>query len=250
MTENHDFPDVRTLFALVLVITSLAIAINDPLWLTGLLAVSLAALLAAKIPLSLLGRRLRRYRWLFLILALAQSLSNGSGRVFLEWRGYVLLSAGGLLAALAALLRITVILAAVLLLTLKDYQQMVTGLAQIRVPYELAYMVLLAVRFIPVLVEEFRNSLVAIELRGVDLKAIPLREKIKVYSYLLMPTTAGALIRSRRIAIAMEARAFRAYPRRTWLEWPKLSALDWLIIVLVLVGGAGILWIKFKGVIA
>ncbi|HCX78654.1 MAG TPA: hypothetical protein DG577_04495, partial [Firmicutes bacterium] len=84
MTENHDFPDVRTLFALVLVITSLAIAINDPLWLTGLLAVSLAALLAAKIPLSLLGRRLRRYRWLFLILALAQSLSNGSGRVFLD----------------------------------------------------------------------------------------------------------------------------------------------------------------------
>ncbi|HCX78655.1 MAG TPA: energy-coupling factor transporter transmembrane protein EcfT, partial [Firmicutes bacterium] len=78
----------------------------------------------------------------------------------------MLLSAGGLLAALAALLRITVILAAVLLLTLKDYQQMVTGLAQIRVPYELAYMVLLAVRFIPVLMEEFRNSLVAIELRG------------------------------------------------------------------------------------
>ena len=84
---KNAFPDVRTLFALVLVITSLAIAINDPLWLTALLAVTLAALLAAKIPVSQLAKRLRRYRWLFLLLVLAQSLSNGSGRVFLEWGG-------------------------------------------------------------------------------------------------------------------------------------------------------------------
>lgn len=244
------FPDVRTLFALVLVITSLAIAINDLLWLTALMALTLAALLAAKIPMSRLGKRLWRYRWLFLILALAQSLTNGSGRVLLEWQRYVLLSTGGLLAALTALLRIAVILAAALLLTLKDYQQMATGLAQMHVPYELAFMVLLAVRFIPVLMEEFRNSLVAIQLRGVDLKAIPLGEKIKVYSYILMPTTAGALIRSRRIAIAMEARAFRAYPRRTWLEWPELAGWDWTIIVLTLGAGAGIMLLKFKGVIA
>lgn len=250
MKSRPDFPDVRTLFAVVLTITSLAIAINDSLWLLLLLAITLAALIAARVPLRLLLNRLKRYSWLFVIIALAQSLSNGSGRVILAWQGYVLLSTGGVLGAAAALLRITVILAAVGLLSLKDYQQMVTGLAQVGIPYELAFMVLLAVRFIPVLIADFRDSLAAIELRGVDIKTIPLGDKLKIYSYLLMPTTAGALIRSRRIAIAMEARAFRAYPRRTWLEWPGLSLWDWLIIVLALGGGAGVLYLKIRGVIA
>ncbi len=250
MKGRPEFPDVRTLFTAVLIITSLAIAINDYLWLLILLAITLASLLIAGIHLTRLLRRLRRYRWLFLLIALAQSISNGSGTVFLEFRGYVLLSSGGLLGALAALLRITVILAAVGLLSLKDYQQMVTGLAQMGVPYEFAFMVLLAVRFIPVLMEEFRNSLAAIELRGIELKAIPLGQRLKVYSYLLMPTTAGALIRSRRIAIAMEARAFRAYPRRTWLQWPSLTGWDWFIIALSLGFGAGVLYFKIRGVIA
>jgi energy-coupling factor transport system permease protein len=250
MIGRDAFPDVRTLIILVFVITSLAIIINDPVWLMALLAVCLAALFAAQIPLSQLGRRLRRYRWLFFSLVLAQSLINRSGQVYLEWRGYTLLSSGGLLAALSALLRIAIILAAVQLLTRKDYQQMVTGLVQMKVPYELAYMVLLAVRFIPVLMAEFRNSLLAIALRGVELEEIPLREKVRVYSYILMPTVAGALIRSRRIAIAMEARAFRAYPQRTWLEWPRLTAWDWIIIFLALGAGGGIIWIKFWGVMA
>ena len=99
-------------------------------------------------------------------------------------------------------------------------------------------MVLLAVRFIPVFMDEFRQSLLAIQLRGVDLGQIPLAEKVRVYSYILMPAVAGAIIRARRIATAMEARAFRAKKKRTWLEWPRLSAGDWLILVGAVLGGA------------
>lgn len=247
---NQGFPDVRSLLVLVLVVTSLAVALEGLLPLALLLVFTLALLLATGIFWTILAKRLWRYRWLFLLLAVAQSLSRPSGQVYLAFRGFTLLSAGGLQAALGAMLRIGIILGAGLLLTLKDYQQVVTGLAQLGVPYELAFMVLLAVRFIPALTEEFRSSLKAIELRGVDLKTVPLRDKVRIYSYILMPTTAGALIRSRRIAIAMEARAFRAYPRRTWLEWPVLIGWDWLIILLALAGGGFVFRLKLKGVIA
>lgn len=250
LSGSTGFPDARTLLIIVFVVTSLAIVFSNPVSLGILLVLSLSALLTAKIPLAQLGKRIWRYRWLFLLLVLAQSLTNNAGRVFLVWRGHVLLSQGGLTAALAALLRIAVILAVVLLLSLKDYQQVVTGLAQLGTPYELAFMVLLAIRFLPVLAEEFRQSTVAIALRGVDFKAVPLREKIRIYSYVLMPTTAAALIRSRRIAIAMEARAFRAYSRRTWLEWPALTPGDWVIIVLVVLGAGVAIWMKTKGVLA
>lgn len=245
---NHTaFPDARTLIVLVLLLTSLAIAINSLLGLSILLAVSLAVLLVARIPLPGLLRRMQRYRWLFFILAVVQSVTNPSGQVYLAWRGCTLLSVGGLLSALLVLVRITIIMAAALLLTRKDYQQLVTGLVQMKVPYELAYMVLLGIRFIPVLMDEFRNSLTAIQLRGVDLHRIPLGEKIKVYYYILMPTVAGALIRARRIATAMEARAFRARKARTWLEWPVFTGLDWLIVFAALAGGAGLLWIAYRG---
>lgn len=245
-----DFPDIRSLLILVLVLTTLAILLNSPLFLAALLLATIVALLAAGLPLAQLGKILWRYRWLFFILALVQSLTEGSGQILWQGWGYVLLSTGGLTAALAALLRIAVILAAVQLLSLRDYQQLVRGLAQLGAPYELAFMVLLAVRFIPVLAEEFRNSLVAIQLRGVDLRAIPLREKVRVYSSILMPTTAGALIRSQRIAVAMEARAFRAYPKRTWLEWPRLGAGDWALIALALGIGTGVTWLKIRGFIS
>lgn len=245
-----DFPDIRSLLILVLVLTTLAILLNSPLFLAALLLATIVALLAAGLPLAQLGKILWRYRWLFFILALVQSLTEGSGQILWQGWGYVLISTGGLTAALAALLRIAVILAAVQLLSLRDYQQLVRGLAQMGAPYELAFMVLLAVRFIPVLAEEFRNSLVAIQLRGVDLRAIPFREKVRVYSSILMPTTAGALIRSQRIAVAMEARAFRAYPKRTWLEWPRLGAGDWALIALALGVGTGVTWLKIRGFIS
>src|SRR5690606_37093318 len=105
--------------------------------------------------------------------------------VFLEWRGHVLLSSGGVQAAAAAVLRIAVILAAAMFLSRRNYQELVTALVQLRVPYELAYMVLLGVRFIPVFMEEFRTALTAIQLRGVDLDKVPLGRKICIYSYIL-----------------------------------------------------------------
>lgn len=242
------FPDARTLIVVVLLVTTLAIAINNPLWLGALLVVTVAALVATRISLFRLLRRLRRYRWFFFILALVQSLTHPAGQVFLAWQDYVLLSSGGLLAAVAVLLRVTIILAAALLLTLRDYQELVTGLVQMKVPYELAYMVLLGIRFIPVLSQEFQNSLTAIELRGIELKRIAVADKIRIYSYILMPTVAGAMIRARRVATAMEARAFRAKPRRTWLDWPRLSPLDWLVIILSLALGI-VVWILHKGVV-
>lgn len=240
------FPDARTLLAVVVVVTSLAIALKDPLWLGGVLVVTLGVLLAFRVsPLRLL-RRLRRYRWLFLILILAQSLTNSTGQIYLQWQGFVLLSSGGLLAALAAMLRIIIILAAALLLSLRNYQEVVTALAQLKVPYELAYMVLLGVRFIPVFMEEFRQAMNTIQLRGIELEKVPLRGKLRIYSYILMPAVAGAVIRARRIAIAMDARAFRAKERRTWLDWPRLGRGDWLLMAATAVAGV-VCWTIYKG---
>ena len=109
-------------------------------------------------------------------------------------------------------------------------------------------MVLLATRFIPVLAEDFRDALVAIQLRGVDLESISLKQKFNLYTYILMPVVAGALIRARRIAIAMDARAFRAHKYRTWLDWPALNNVDWLLLILVFLGTFAAYALYIRGV--
>ena len=184
------FPDTRTLLLIVLCFTTLALALGDPFWLAAVLALALAALAAMGISPARLGRRLKRYRGLFLVLVLAQSLTNSSGRVFLEWRGHVLLSSGSA-GRCGGGIEDCRHPGGGHVLSRRNYQELVTALVQLRVPYELAYMVLLGVRFIPVFMEEFRTALTAIQLRGVDLDKVPLGRKIRIYSYILMPAVAG-----------------------------------------------------------
>ena len=82
--------------------------------------------------------------------------------------------------------------------------------------------------------------------RGVDLDKVPLGRKIRIYSYILMPAVAGALIQARRVAVAMEARAFRARPRRTWLEWPRLHRRDWLLMAAAVAATAAVLALYWR----
>lgn len=247
MNPKRDFPDSRTLLLLVLVLTTLAITFNHPLWLLGLLLLCISVMSIWQISLLRLVKRLKRLGGLIGILVIIHSVTYKTGVPLLVLGERVLVTSGGLLGALSVLLRIAVILAAALLLTLRDSQQLVTALVQMKVPHELAYMILLGIRFIPVLGEEFQDALTAIQLRGVDLKKIKAADKLRIYTAILMPVVAGALLKARRIATAMEARAYRAKPARTWLEWPRLSRADWQLIIASVVLGLGCYWFYVRG---
>jgi energy-coupling factor transport system permease protein len=92
-------------------------------------------------------------------------------------------------------------------------------------------MVSVGIRFLPMLRNEFRDVITAIQLRGVELKRIPLKKRIRVYSYIFTPIVAGAINKARKLSIAMETRAFRAYPDRTSYLILKLIARDYIVII-------------------
>ena len=77
---------------------------------------------------------------------------------------------------------------------------------------------------------------VALQLRGIDLKKIKLKEKLLTYKYLLLPITANSILRARELATAMEMKAFRAYPKRTSYRMLKMNIIDYLIITISLIG--------------
>lgn len=82
----------------------------------------------------------------------------------------------------------------------------------------------------PLLQEEITDMMTVIQLRGVNLKRIPLARRLKTYAYLLMPMIASVLMKSRELSMAMEMRAFRAYPTRTSYRRLTFTTPDYVVM--------------------
>jgi energy-coupling factor transporter transmembrane protein EcfT len=62
------------------------------------------------------------------------------------------------------------------------------------------------------------------------IKKTSLRKQAGAYLSIVMPIVAGAIRRAEHMSIAMEARGFRAYPRRTSMRSLKMRTADWLYL--------------------
>jgi len=200
---------------------------------------------AGGIKLSLIWNRLRGLFGLVALLFLIQCLFNRGGEPLLVLAGQSLVTAAGFSTAVLVSLRLLIILLSALIVLSGEPRDYLLALTQCKIPYEIAFMVLAALRFIPMLREEAQDVLCAAQLRGLRLKKTGLKNQAGAYISLMLPVVAGAIQRAEQLSIAMEARAFRAYPRRTTMRRLRLCATDWaygalfciiLAVVLVVLG--------------
>lgn len=238
--------DPRTRMSVVMVASTLAVAIRDPVWLTGILLATLLALLTLGGG-GLNMARFTRLAPLFAGLLVIQSVFSPSGEPLLTAGSVALVTTGGVIKGVSVVLRMLIVIVSASLLMAADPMKLVRGLVHLRVPHELAFMVLLGVRFLPVLIEDVRDAFTAIQLRGVNLKEVPLSRRLGIYRSIFLPVVASSVMRAQKTATAMEARAFRAFPRRTYMESLSLSWLDRVVISGVFLAGAASMFIYFSG---
>ena len=86
---------------------------------------------------------------------------------------------------------------------------------RLKIPYRFAYGFYSALRFIPIFEEEARNILNAHAIRGTNTVEKGFLNKVKVFVRLGVPLLVSGLRKAKSTAIAMEARAFGAYDKRT-----------------------------------
>lgn len=225
-------PDPRTILLIAACFSTLGVIIESAWLLACVFAASVLFSAALGVRMLKLIRKLRALVWLVVIIAFLQSIFGVKGNPVLSIGSFVLLTEGGLLMAANTLLRIGTIAASASIFTRTTSRAMIQGLIQLKIPYELAFMSSVAMRFIPVFSEEFRDTVTAIQLRGVDLKKIPLKEKLKIYAKVITPVVYGAVDRAQKLSYAMELRAFRAYPKRTSRLTLKLKTTDYIYIAL------------------
>ncbi len=120
-------------------------------------------------------------------------------------------------------------------------EKMLGPLKKIKVPvHEISMMMSIALRFIPLLMEETDKIMKAQIARGADFESGNLIKKAKSMVPLLVPLFISAFRRANDLAMAMEARCYRGGEHRTKmkpLHYEKRDYIAYVIVVCYLVVG-------------
>ena len=219
--------DPRVTFLFVFLLSTASVVLRDALSLTPVLLSAVIAAGSIKAPVGQVLRRLRGLWAMLLSVTLLQILFSGD-------------IAAGLLIGAAVLARLGILMLGGALLAGYPGHALVQGMLQLRLPYQLAYMVSVGLRFVPRFSESFRDSLTAMQLRGVDLRRMKWRIRLKIYTWLLMPTIVSGIDSARKLAMAMELRGFGACDGRTAYAPLRMQRRDWLAFAAVLVWAMGL----------
>lgn len=110
-----------------------------------------------------------------------------------------------------------------------DSRDMLNGLVGLRVPYSVAFMVITAVRFLPIIITEVATVITVQRLRGFNPTKFG-SGIIKTLLNILTPTLANCVRRTGTLAISIQSRAFRANPDRTSLKKLEFSDIDKIVV--------------------
>ena len=110
-------------------------------------------------------------------------------------------------------------------------------LKKIRVPvHEIAMMMSIALRFIPILLEETDKSMKAQQARGADFESGNILQRAKSMVPILVPLFISAFRRADDLATAMEARCYRGDVGRTRMKEMVYRVQDKIAYVVIFLG--------------
>ena len=232
----------------ILLVTLYIIALFSAKGLLGYMV--MAATLAVCVKISKVGFKslVRGLKPLVVIIAFTGILNiffTPAETYLLEW-GILRISEKGIQNALFMVVRIMLLVMGTFLMTyttspirLTDGLESLLGpLKRLRVPvHELAMMMAIALRFIPILIEETDKIMSAQKARGADFESGNIFQKAKALVPILVPLFISAFRRADELATAMECRCYHGGEGRTKLHVLKYQRRDYV----ALAGGAVIL---------
>ena len=206
-----------------------------------------AVIRISKVPFQFIVKGLKPIIMLLLITLLFNLLLTREGKeVFSFWIIHIY-DEGVIMAALMAV-RLVLLVLGTSLMTFTTTPNQLTdglekglrGLKKIKVPvHEIAMMMSIALRFIPILVEETDKIMKAQQARGADFESGKLLQRAKALVPLLVPLIVSAFRRANDLALAMEARCYHGGDGRTKMKPLKYKKRDF-IAYLILFGYLGL----------
>lgn len=149
------------------------------------------------------------------------------------WKGVTVTYQGALHGLAQSLRLVTPMVLGLLVFWTEDPSRMLAGLRRLRLPYEVAFMVMTCLRFIPITFAEARVTLDAQRLRRYrpftfwgTLTGVGLYRTTRLT---LVPLLANSVRKSTQMARSAESRGFRAHAGRTEAVPLVMARSDWLL---------------------
>ena len=207
-----------------------------------------------KVPLRFILRGLKTVFIIILITVAFNLFQTPGTQVLLEWH-FLRITKEGVLSAVAMALRLVLLILGSSFLTLTTapialtdaIESLLKPLERIKVPaHEIAMMMSIALRFIPILLEE-TDKIMKVQLaRGANFEQKGIIKKAKAMLPLLVPLFLSAFRRADDLALAMEARCYRGGQGRTKfkpLKYGKADVVAYLLTAIYLAGVLAFRWV-------
>ena len=190
----------------------------------------------SKVPFKFITKGLKAIVVLVVITSLFNLLATPGDIVF--WKcGSLQLTDTGIINAFMMTIRLVYLILGTSLMTLTTTPNQLTNgletalapLNKIHVPvHAIAMMMSIALRFIPILIEETDKIMKAQMARGADFENGNLMQKAKAMVPLLVPLFVSAFRRAEDLAMAMEARCYNGGEGRTKMKPLKYAKKDYV----------------------
>lgn len=238
-------PRTKIVFTLIYVIT-LFLARNPFLYLAAFL-VLLGYIALSRVPLKFIMKGLKALGMIILFTVVINLFSVGGAETLVEWK-FIRITEAGLMSAIYLGLRLTFMIIGSSMMTytttpnaLTDgLEKMLGWMKKIKVPvHEFAMIMSIALRFVPILVEELDKIMKAQTARGIDFKEGNLFVRLKKLMPIMVPLFVSAVRRSNELAMAMDARCYHGGEGRTKmkpLQYQRNDYIAYLFVMFYLIG--------------
>jgi len=205
-----------------------------------------AVIKLSKVPFKFMTKGLKAIVVLVIITSVFNLLATPGDIVFWKW-GSLQITDTGIINAVLMTVRLVYLILGTSLMTLTTTPNQLTNgletalapLNKMNVPvHSIAMMMSIALRFIPILLEETDKIMKAQIARGADFESGNLIKKAKALVPLLVPLFISAFRRANDLAMAMEARCYRGGNHRTKMKpliYKKQDVIAYVIIVVYFV---------------
>ena len=202
-------------------------------------------IIISNVPLGFMVKGLKAIIFLMMIMMVTNILFTPGETVFWQW-GIIRITREGIVVAGKMLIRLIYLILGSSLMTLTTTPTQLTSalerllkpLNKVKVPvHEIAMMMSIALRFIPILLEETDKIMKAQMARGADFESGGLIKRVKSMIPLLVPLFVSAFHRADDLAMAMEARCYHGGAGRTQMKplaYKQRDILGYLILAVYL----------------
>ncbi len=199
-------------------------------------------IILSEVPFKFMVKGLKTI-WFLLIFTLFFNIFLTQGTVIFEWE-FISITEEGLTTAAFMGLRLFFLIIGSSLMTLTTTPNQLTSgmetglrwMKKLHVPvHEISMMMSIALRFIPILMEETDKIMKAQQARGADFEEGKLKDRIKALVPVFVPLFVSAFRRANELAMAMEARCYRGDDGRTMMKPLRYAKRDVIAYVLLVI---------------